>query len=231
MDAISTMAPGTPAAPAEGVAEAAAESDFRRPFHADLRKYYRICFGTESPSAGQKALLLATHYGLQCVAIYRFDRWTRRWRARTPLAAPLVLLAAFLSHLCEFVHHVRIRATVGPGFYIGHVGTIYIGPTRIGRNFSCTHNVTVGYGQTDAAKGYPVLGDDVWVGTGAVIAGAITVGNGATIAHGAMITRSVPDHALAAGNPGRIVLQGYDNSALLCARGTAGPVAPAGPPV
>jgi serine O-acetyltransferase len=114
---------------------------------------------------------------------------------------------------------VRIYADVGPGFFIGHAGMILIGPTVIGRNFSVTHNVTIGFGQSEAARGYPVIGDDVWVGTGSVISGAIRVGDGATIANGTMLSRSVPPRSLAAGNPGRVVLQGYDNSFLLGTRG------------
>lgn len=185
------------------------------PFRADRLKYYRICFRTETPTRRQRLRLFATHFGFQCVAIYRLDRFTRRLAARWRPAVVLVKAASLLSWACELFHHVRIRAEVGPGLYIGHVGTIYIGPTRIGRNFSCTHNVTVGFGHSQGASGYPVIGDDVWVGTGSVLSGPIHVGDGATVANGTMLSRSVPAGALCGGVPGRVLRDAYDNAPLL----------------
>jgi serine O-acetyltransferase len=185
-------------------------------FAADLRKLYRIECGVESPPLRTRLRLWLTHFGLHCVAVYRFGCFARALAARHRWGGlPLALVAGVLGHAMELVHHVRIYASIGPGLYIGHAGMIFIGPTTIGRNFSVTHNVTIGLGHSEAATGYPVIGDDVWVGTGAVLSGAIHVGDGATVAHGTMLSRSVPPRALAVGNPGRVVLQGYDNGPLL----------------
>jgi len=119
----------------------------------------------------------------------------------------------------QFFHHVNIDdATIGPGFFIGHVGTIYIGPVVIGENFSVTHNVTIGVGHSEGKTGLPSIGDNVWIGTGSVVSGAISVGNGVTIANGTMLTRSVGDGCLVAGNPGRVVMNSFDNSELLTKR-------------
>lgn len=213
MARLPSMAAGSPAA---------AEEVDR--FRADLRKLYRVSCGSEAPELATRLRLWATHYGLHCVAVYRFGRLARALAARHRWASPLAFGAGVLGHAVELVHHVRVYADVGPGFYIGHAGTIFIGPTTIGRNFSVTHNVTIGLGQSEGATGYPVIGDDVWVGTGCVVSGAIRVGDGATVAHGTMLSRSVPPRALAVGNPGRVVLQGYDNAALLgsAARRAAG---------
>jgi len=185
-------------------------------FAEDLEKYYRLHFGSERPPLRRRAFLWATHFGLHCVATYRATRIARRVAARHRWASlPLVSAARALEHALELLHHVRIGADVGPGFYVGHAGMIFIGPTRIGRNFSVTHNVTIGVGQGEGARGTPSIGDDVWVGTSAVLAGAITVGDGATVANGAMVSRPVPPRALVAGNPARVLMQGYDNGALL----------------
>lgn len=46
-----------------------------------------------------------------------------------------------------------------------------------------------------------VIGDDVWIGTGAIILKGVRIGAGATIAPGTVVTRDVPAQALAAGNP------------------------------
>lgn len=185
-------------------------------FRVDLRKYYRVHFGSERPPLRRRAALWATHLGLHCVAGYRLSRAARALAAEHAWARlPLVNVARAVEVSLELLHHVRIGAEVGPGFYVGHAGMIFIGPTRIGEDFSVTHGVTIGVGQAEHGRGTPVVGDRVWVGTGAVLAGAIEIGDGATIANGAMVARSVPPRALVGGNPARVILAGYDNGALL----------------
>jgi acetyltransferase-like isoleucine patch superfamily enzyme len=49
------------------------------------------------------------------------------------------------------------------------------------------------------------IGDDAWIGTRAVVLGGSTVGNGAVVGAAAVIDGEVPDDAIVAGNPARIV--------------------------
>jgi acetyltransferase-like isoleucine patch superfamily enzyme len=49
------------------------------------------------------------------------------------------------------------------------------------------------------------IGDDVWIGIGAIVLKGVTIGDGARIAPGAVVTRDVPAGARVAGNPGEIV--------------------------
>ncbi|WP_435207480.1 acyltransferase [Micromonospora sp. bgisy143] len=49
------------------------------------------------------------------------------------------------------------------------------------------------------------IGDDVWVGTRAVILHGVTIGRGAVVGAGAVVTRSVPPYAVVAGNPARVI--------------------------
>lgn len=54
------------------------------------------------------------------------------------------------------------------------------------------------------AASLPVrIGDDVWIGHGAILLHGITVGDGAVIAAGSVVTRDVPAYAIVAGNPAR----------------------------
>lgn len=55
------------------------------------------------------------------------------------------------------------------------------------------------------------IGNDVWIGGGAIIYPGVNIGNGAVIAAGAVVTKSVPDHVVVGGNPAKI-LKEIDNS-------------------
>jgi len=55
------------------------------------------------------------------------------------------------------------------------------------------------------------IGNDVWIGGGAIIYPGVNIGNGAVIAAGAVVTKSVPDDVVVGGNPAKI-LKEIDNS-------------------
>lgn len=49
------------------------------------------------------------------------------------------------------------------------------------------------------------IGHDVWIGHGALVLPGVRIGNGVIVGAGAVVTRYVPDYAVVAGNPGRVV--------------------------
>lgn len=49
------------------------------------------------------------------------------------------------------------------------------------------------------------IGDDVWIGTNAVILPGVNIGNGAVVAAGAVVSRDVPSYAVVAGVPARVI--------------------------
>lgn len=55
------------------------------------------------------------------------------------------------------------------------------------------------------SKGAITLGHDVWVGTNAVLLSGVTIGHGAVIAAGAVVTRDVPPYAIVGGVPARVI--------------------------
>jgi serine O-acetyltransferase len=188
------------------------------PFKIDREKYYRIQFGTVTPHLSQKLALWITHFGFHCVIVYRIGKYAKGLYGRNRLAGlPLVVIFKFLNYFGRMIHHVDISdATIGPGMHISHASTIYIGEIPIGRNFSLGHNVTIGIGHQAGKVGMPKsIGDDVWIGTGSVIAGAITIGNHVTIASGSILSKDIPDNALVMGNPARVIDPNYDNTHLL----------------
>ncbi|GFE77931.1 MULTISPECIES: DapH/DapD/GlmU-related protein [Novosphingobium] len=50
-----------------------------------------------------------------------------------------------------------------------------------------------------------VVGDHVWIGTGAIILPGVTIGRGAVVAAGAVVTRDVPPRTLVGGVPARFI--------------------------
>jgi len=61
----------------------------------------------------------------------------------------------------------------------------------------------------DAKNGDIVIGNDVWIGYGASIMGSCTIGHGAVIAANATVFTDVPDYAIVAGNPAKVVRMRY----------------------
>ena len=55
------------------------------------------------------------------------------------------------------------------------------------------------------SKGPIRIEDDVWIGCRAIVLGGVTIGRGAVVAAGAVVTRDVPPNAVVAGNPARVV--------------------------
>ncbi len=50
-----------------------------------------------------------------------------------------------------------------------------------------------------------VIQDDVWIGERAIILPGVTIGRGAIVGAGAVVTNDVPDYAVVAGNPAKVV--------------------------
>ena len=47
--------------------------------------------------------------------------------------------------------------------------------------------------------------DDVWIGAGAIILGVVTIGSGSTVGAGSVVTKSVPERVVVAGNPAKVI--------------------------
>lgn len=53
--------------------------------------------------------------------------------------------------------------------------------------------------------GVPKIGNDVYIAKGAIVIGGITIGNNVTIGANAVVTKPVPDNAIVAGVPAKIL--------------------------
>lgn len=96
---------------------------------------------------------------------------------------------------------------IGPGLLIGHAGGIVVNAAAtIGPDCNLSHNVTIGVARGNRNPGVPRIGQRVYIGPGAVLIGAITVGDDAAIGANAVVTKDVPAGATARGNPAEIIL-------------------------
>jgi serine O-acetyltransferase len=83
---------------------------------------------------------------------------------------------------------------------------LVIGETsEIGDNVVLYQGVTLGGTSLQKKKRHPTLGNNVVVGTGAKLIGAITIGNNVKVGAGSVVISSVPPNATVVGVPGRIV--------------------------
>jgi serine O-acetyltransferase len=101
-----------------------------------------------------------------------------------------------------------IRA--GPGLLIVHGWGIVVNKDAIiGANVTLFNGVVIGRKDKILACGrqteYPIIGDDVWIGPHAIVIGGVTIGDGAIIGAGSVVTRDVPPRCVVAGNPAKIL--------------------------
>lgn len=101
---------------------------------------------------------------------------------------------------------ISYQTRIGGGFYIGHFGGIVVNKNAIiGKNCNISHQVTLGKANRGVRKGYPVIGDNVYIGPGAKVIGNVTIGNNVAIGANCVVTKDIPDNSVVVGIPGRII--------------------------
>jgi len=152
------------------------------------------------PAARSRAEVLLTYPGVHALILHRL--------AHRMDAAGLRLLARLLSHAARMLTGIEIhpRAQIGHEFFIDHGMGVVIGETTvIGDRCHVLQGVTLGGTSTRREKRHPTLEDDVTVGAGAQIIGAVTIGAGAKIGAGSVVVSSVPAGATVVGVPGHVI--------------------------
>jgi serine O-acetyltransferase len=117
-----------------------------------------------------------------------------------------------LMNLNRFLFSCSIPYTVkfGKKVKFGHsgLGVVINSNVKIGDNCLIGTNVTIGGSNKNPVV--PVLGNNVYVATGAKLIGAITIGNNVVVAANAVVTKNVPDNVLVAGVPAKIIKNNID---------------------
>ena len=160
------------------------------------------CILERDPAARSTWEVLTCYPGLHALLLHRLAHrfWRLGWR----------WLGRYTSHLGRFVTGIEIHpgATIGRCVFIDHGMGVVIGEmAEIGDGCTIYQGVTLGgTSLVKGAKRHPTLESGVIVGANASVLGGFTVGAGARVGSGAVVTKPVPAGATAVGNPARIVL-------------------------
>jgi serine O-acetyltransferase len=106
---------------------------------------------------------------------------------------------------------VPLSADLGKiSFGYGGIGVIIHANSKIGDYVTIGSNVTVGAGSTrldqyGVKRAIPIIGNRVYIATGAKILGGIEIGSHCVIGANAVVTRDIPDFSVVAGVPGKVV--------------------------
>lgn len=128
--------------------------------------------------------------------------------ARALLGTPLAPVAWLLRARSMKVAGAEINplATIGPGLYVVHSIGVGVGAyVTIGRNCRLHLGSVIGPQAHDGPPRHTVIGDDVFVGTHAVVAAGVTVGDGAVIGANALVVRDVAPRTVVSASPARVV--------------------------
>ena len=167
-----------------------------------LREDLRTVFAKD-PAARNTLEVIFCYPGLHALWLHRFTHFLWRHRLR--------LIGRFLSQLNRFFTGIEIHpgASIGRRFFIDHGMGVVIGETsEIGDDVLLYQGVVLGGTTHEKRKRHPTLGNDVVIGAGATLLGAITIGDGARIGAGSVVVQSVSPGATVVGVPGRAVTEG-----------------------
>jgi len=152
------------------------------------------------PAARSKLEILLLYNGVHAIILYRLSHWL--WVHK------LCFLARMLSQFAKWLTGVEIHpaATIGRRLVIDHGTGIVIGATtEIGDDCLLYQGVTLGGTGIVQGKRHPTLGNNVMVGCGAKVLGAIKIGDNSRVAANSVVLREVPENSTVVGVPGRVV--------------------------
>ncbi|PIU20596.1 MAG: serine O-acetyltransferase, partial [Elusimicrobia bacterium CG08_land_8_20_14_0_20_59_10] len=163
----------------------------------------------KDPAARSRVEVLLCYPGLHAVWLHRAAH--RLWKAG------LYLPARLLSQLSRLLTGIEIHpgAEIGERFFIDHGMGVVIGETaEIGDDVLLYQGVVLGGISLEHKKRHPTLGNGVVVGAGAVVLGAIKIGDRSRIGAGSVVLHEVPPDTTVFGVPAHSARGGAAGAAL-----------------
>ncbi len=125
----------------------------------------------------------------------------------------MYFLARLISQVSRLLTGIEIHpgATIGHNFFIDHGMGVVIGETTIiGNNVTIFHGVTLGGVGYSKSKRHPTIGNNVVIGAGAKVLGAIDIGDNSKIGANSVVLKSIPANSTAVGIPAKIINSSKD---------------------
>jgi serine O-acetyltransferase len=169
----------------------------------NIRRDIEAAMGRD-PAARSRLEVLFCYPGVHALAFHRVAH--RLWRAGW------IVTARFVSHVSRWLTGIEIHpaAKLARGVFIDHGMGVVIGETaEVGAHVTLYHGVTLGGTSLNKEKRHPTLEDNVVVGAGAKILGAITVGESSRIGANAVLVKSVPPNSVVVGVPGQVLARSH----------------------
>ncbi|WP_187366498.1 serine O-acetyltransferase [Trebonia kvetii] len=181
----------------------------------DTTRYFFALYGDARTSVAMRLRTILLFPGLLAILIYRVCHHLL-YGAEPNIATKLSYGALWLASRWYAIAvgiEIDSHAHIGPGLFINHFGAIIVGPAYIGENCNIAQSVTIGKSsmvtdwelETVDVLDVPTIGDRVWIGPGAVIAGPVSVGNDASVSANTLVIRDVQPRGVAMGVPAQIV--------------------------
>ncbi|HPC05176.1 MAG TPA: serine O-acetyltransferase [Anaerolineaceae bacterium] len=170
-----------------------------RSFIGSMREDIQAVFERD-PAARSGFEVFFTYPGLHAIWGYRVAHWF--WTRR------LKFIGRSLSHVNRWLTGIEIHpgAKICRSLFIDHGMGVVIGETaEVGCNVTIYHGVTLGGVSLQKGKRHPTIEDNVVIGAGAKILGAITIGENSRIGANAVVVKDVPPDSVVVGVPGQIV--------------------------
>ena len=175
----------------------------------DLYRYFYPTDEVSSISLFRKWKLVLLTQGIWALLVYRAGSWVLRHKRKLGILYPLLsIILTFLGKLVEITTGISLpfTAKIGRGFYIGHFGQIIVSSSAvIGECCNISQGVTIGQAGRGVDQFVPIIGDRVYIGPGAQLFGKLRIGNDVAIGANAVVTKDLPDNAVAVGVPAKII--------------------------
>ncbi len=172
-------------------------------FRQDLQRKF-----SPSPLTFKLVFIAAFDMSLWAIGIFRFGKAAHRL-GFSPARKLLLAVYFFLYKICEALTGIRIsiESEIGPGLMVHNFGGVIIHGT-LGENCTIVQGAQLISRSDGKASGWPTLGNNVYVGSGAKLLGNIRIGNNVRIGANAVVMSDVPDDSLVM-PPECAVIQGF----------------------
>lgn len=169
-------------------------------------------------------------FGKLYIVIFIFNK-IRFFTKKIKINSSKVSVKAQIGNNCLIMQGTVIDeyTQIGKYSYIGNY--CYLTKSKIGNYCSIANNVSIGQGEHDLTKistnsifyknafeeltkNECVIGNDVWIGVDCIIKRGVKIGNGAVIGANSVVTKDIPDFAIAVGSPAQIIKYRFDDKKI-----------------